>query len=44
MRFIRFIRFIRGCESGQAFVGQVLAMAPIAIPVALGFAVLILTG
>ncbi len=32
------------CESGQAFVGQVLVMAPIAIPVALGFAVLILTG
>ncbi len=32
------------CESGQAFVGQVLVMAPIAIPVAIGFTVLILTG
>ncbi len=31
-------------ESGQAFVGQVLVMAPIAIPVALGITVLILTG
>ncbi len=33
-----------GCESGQAFVGQVLVMAPLAIPLALGITVLILTG
>ncbi len=32
------------CESGQAFVAHVLVMAPAVIPVALGFAVLVLTG
>ena len=32
------------CESGRAFVAHVLVMVPAAIPVALGFAVLFLTG
>ncbi len=32
------------CESGQAFVAHVLVMAPAVVPVALGFAVLVLTG
>ncbi len=32
------------CESGQAFVSHVLIMVPLAIPVALGFVLLLLTG